>query len=471
MNITFYGAAGGVTGSKHLVETDDGKKILLDCGTFQGLSDMKSRNRSLPFEPDEIDAVVLSHAHIDHCGMLPLLVKRGFTGKIFATPGTKAVAEYMMADAAHIEFQDAQYRQRHHIGAPDEREPLFTKEDAAKAVTQFAEVPYQRNQENKSWTEILPGVELKTYDAGHIMGSAVSVLRFALADGSHKTLAYTGDVGTPGTPLLHDPEIPAEEIETVITESTYGNRIHKQLVDAVDRLVEKINEVYKRGGKIIIPAFSLGRTQAIVYTLHKLTDEGKIPRIPTYVDSPLATNLTDVYREHDHNYDDESAEDFKGPHDAPLDFTNLTYTRSTEESKALNKKEGPFIVISASGMMTAGRVVHHLRHNIADPKNAVLITGFQAYGTMGRRILEGAKQVKLYGDQFPVRAEIMTFNEFSAHADQPTMVAYLEKYQGLKNIILVHGEPKQADVFKDLLKGKNPKWEVFRPNEGDTIDV
>lgn len=461
--VTFYGGAGGVTGSKHLVEMG-GKRILFDCGTFQGLPDVRERNRSLPFAPDSIDYVVLSHAHIDHCGMLPLLVKRGFTGSIFTTSATVEVARHMLDDMAGIEKSDVRYRRRHKIGAPDEREPLFDADDVEAVMKSFIRVPYVRK--NNEWHSVCEGIDLKLYDAGHILGSAVSVLRFKEDNCS---IAYTGDLGAKGVPLLYDPNIPKEEIETVICESTYGSRKHEKLDNAMNRLAEVINKVCSRGGKMIVPAFSLGRTQAIVYLLHKLTDDGHIPRFPIYVDSPLAADLTKVYRNHRDDYDEESWSDFSGADDMPLSFRNLRYVASRSESITLNDKKGPFMIISASGMMTAGRVVHHLKHCLGDKKNAVFITGYQAEGTMGRRILEGARSVDIHGDRIPVRAQVELINELSAHADRDELQAYLEGIPGLKRVILVHGEPHQADDFRQQLKKAHSDWEVWRPDEGGSI--
>ncbi len=465
--VTFYGAAGGVTGSKHLLETDSAK-ILLDCGIFQGLSDVKERNRGFPFAPDEIDHVILSHAHLDHSGMLPLLVKRGFTGSIFATPATRDVVELMMMDSAHIEMQDAEYRAKHHIGAPDEREPRFTQDDIPAMMDRFVEIPYVR--EGDEWHEVMDGIKLKFYDAGHILGSAVTVL-----DIDGKRLAYTGDLGARDMPLLHNPQIPKEEISTLIMESTYGSRVHQPLEKALDRLAETVNAIVDRGGRMIVPAFSLGRTQLIVYAIHKMVDEGKIPRFPIYVDSPLATNVTDVHKQHRDSFDNETWEDFEerseGELHTPLAFRNLKYTRSVEESKQLNNEKGSLMIISASGMMTAGRVVHHLRHSIGDKKSAVFVTGYQAQGTLGRRLLDGAKKVNLYGDEFDVRAEILLFNEFSAHADEVQLSEYAAGIHGLKKIALVHGEPHQADDIKDRFMADHPDWDVVRPNEGDSIEL
>lgn len=466
MQITFYGAAGGVTGSKHLLEVE-GAKILLDCGIFQGLPDVRERNRSLPFPPESIDHVVLSHAHLDHSGMLPVLVKRGFTGSIFTTPATRDVVQHMLEDAAGIEEQDAVYRIRHHIGPPDEREPLFTQDDVVAAMRQFVPLPYIREQ--NEWHVVEKGIKLKFYDAGHILGSAVTVIE---AGGS--CLGYTGDLGPQGMPLLFDPQVPQEEIPTLLLESTYGSLVHDPIGQTVDRLAETIRAVCDRRGKIIVPAFSLGRTQVLVYLIHKLTDEGRIPHLPIYVDSPLATDVTEVYRRHEHDYDKETQQDFpgqeKGSGHAPLAFQNLKYVRSSEESKMLNDAKGPLMIISASGMMTAGRVVHHLRHSISNAKNAIFITGYQAKGTLGRRLLEGAKRVELYGDYFTVRAQLFLFNEFSAHADANELQRYAEKIKGLQRIMLVHGEPHHAGDLQAQLLRSHPDWRVERPEEGETLE-
>ncbi|MBI3255450.1 MAG: MBL fold metallo-hydrolase [Candidatus Andersenbacteria bacterium] len=467
MNITFYGGAGAVTGSKHLLEVE-GKRILLDCGTFQGLSDMRERNRSLPFAPESIDGVVISHAHLDHIGMLPILVKRGFKGKIFATFATRDVAQYMLRDAATIEEQDAAYRMKHRLGAPDDRVPLFTVDDIPAVMDHFAVLPYAR--EDRSWHEILPGFRLKFYDAGHILGSAVTVLE-ARDGGETKRLAYSGDVGPSGMPLLHDPEVPLEELSTLLLESTYGGRRHQPLSAAVARLAETINAVVARQGKMIVPSFSLGRTQVLVYLIHKLTDEGKIPRLPIFVDSPLATNVTEVYRRHRQDYDVETAADFGGDTAGPLAFRNLSYIKAVEDSKRLNVTPGPFMIIAGSGMMAGGRVVHHLRHTVTDPRNAILITGYQAEGTTGRRLVEGADTIELYGDRLPVKAQVALFNEFSAHADGLQLNVYANMIKGLKRVYLVHGERSQAEGLRQQLAQAHPAWEVAVPQEGQTVTI
>ncbi len=467
MNITFLGAAGGVTGSKHLVEVA-GKKILLDCGTFQGQSDVAERNRALPFPPESIDAVILSHAHLDHCGMLPLLVKRGYTGPIYSTPATADVARYMLRDAASIETQDAQYRAEHNIGAPDEREPLFTVEDIEPVMKKFKPIDYVRRQ--SGWHEIFPGIAIKFYDAGHILGSAVTVLK-ATEDGKDVTLAFTGDLGPQSQPLLPSPEIPTDHIDALIMESTYGGRNHDPLEQVEERLVRAIHHVIAQGGKMVVPAFSLGRTQSFLYTIHKLIDANRIPRFPVYVDSPLATEISSIYRRYKTEYDEQSSKDFPRLDDEPLSFRNLRYVSSVQESKALNEEKGPCMIISASGMMSAGRVVHHLRHSIGNSRNAVFITGYQAAGTIGRRLLDGAQTIELHGDSFPVRAQMYLFNEFSAHGDQAELITFATSLKGVQQVMLVHGEISQAMELEEKLFQARTDWQVKRPNEGDQIFV
>lgn len=466
-SITFFGGAGSVTGSKHLVEVA-GKRILLDCGTFQGLPDVRSRNRTFPFPPDSIDAVIVSHAHMDHIGMLPLLVKRGYAGKIFSTEATRDVASRMLQDAAGIEVQDAMYRKKHHLGAPDEREPLFTIDDISPTIDRFVSLPYTRD--DGAWQEIFPGVSSKFYDAGHILGSAITVIQYE-ENSEVRHIAYTGDMGPKGVPLLHDPEIPVEEIHTLLMESTYGNRNHQGLEEAKKRLAKTITQICERGGVMVVPTFSLGRTQMLVYIIHQLVDAGRIPAFPIFVDSPLASDITDVYEKYAETYDKETGIDFAKKGDMPLEFRNLSYVRASEDSRALNDMRGPFMVISASGMMTAGRVVHHLRHRISDPRNAVFVTGYQAAGTVGRRILDGADTIELHGDKFPVRAEVVLFNEFSAHADQRELVAYASAITGLRAVALVHGEMEESKALEGALIAASASLNVVRPAEGDIIAI
>lgn len=455
MRVTCYGAAGGVTGSKHLVDTGV-TRILLDCGMFQGPPEVQAKNRGFPFDPKSVDAVVLSHAHADHCGSLPLLVKRGFSGPIYATRSTRDVAEQILLDSAHIAEQDT------------DGEPLFTRKDIPAVVERFVEVPYERR--NGRWHNIGTGVRLKLYDAGHILGSTVPVLEVAQPKRPHR-IAFSGDLGSPGMPLLYDPDVPADPIDTVLIESTYGDRIHPSFGEAVARLAETVKAVAARKGKLIIPAFSLGRTQLLVYLLHKLRLQREIPHLPVYVDSPLATTITKIFERHRNEYDAHTWSDFSGPQDSPLAYPDLTYTRGAEESQAINQRPGPLVIISASGMMTGGRVIHHLRHTITDPRNAILIVGYQAEGTTGRALRDGATEVKLHDGVYPVRAEVIAFDEFSAHADRDQLLAWLGQFQGLTHAIVVHGEPAAADALRDHITRAHPDWRVNRPNEGDAIEL
>jgi metallo-beta-lactamase family protein len=411
MKITFYGAAGEVTGSKHLVEAN-GKRILLDCGTFQGKrSESLALNAALPQELTTVDAVVLSHAHQDHCGLLPVLVKRGYVGKIFCTASTADITELMLTDSAHIQEQDYEFMQRHHMKLAEPSGPLYTSLDVPPTVAKFQAVEYQHAQ--PGWTTIAPGVRLKLYEAGHILGSAVTVLEFDGPNGPER-VAYTGDLGRPHTPLLRDPDFVLDQVPTLLSESTYGSRDHQSVQEAMGRLKEVIQRAVARRGKIIVPAFALGRTQELVYILHQLTDAQEIPRLPIYVDSPLAVNLSDVFSRHANDYDLQTWHDFGKPGEVPLAFSNLTYTRSVQESKDLNRKPGPFMVISASGMCEAGRIRHHLANGIGDPRNLIMVTGFMAAHTLGRQLVEQKPYIKIFEQRYKVRAEIQVFNEFSA---------------------------------------------------------
>ncbi|MFH1430444.1 MAG: MBL fold metallo-hydrolase [Candidatus Uhrbacteria bacterium] len=464
MTITPYGAAGGVTGTKHLIETDSAR-ILLDCGMFQG-PHAHERNRTLPIDPKSIDAVVVSHAHADHTGMLPQLVRGGFRGRIFMTPSTRDLTEHLLLDAASIEMHDAARRRAHRIGDPASWEPRMTTQDVPPVFAHVDTIPYARR--DAKWHPILPGISCKFYDAGHILGSAIPVLDF---DNGAQRIAFSGDLGQTGVPILHDPEVPTESIATLICESTYGDRIHEPFEAAVDALATVVRRVAARGGKIVIPAFSLGRTQLLVYLLHLLSDRGTIPRLRIVVDSPLAGELTEVFMRHRDDYDAETWEDFPGADQVPLAFRNLTYTRSADESRALNGAHGPMIIISASGMMTAGRVIHHLKHTIGDERNCILVTGFQAEGTTGRMITDGAPEVELFGEPHTVRAEVVTFDAFSAHADAPQLCAWAGAIQGIERVILVHGEPPARHALAETLRADHPSWKIDEPDEGEAIRI
>lgn len=457
MKITSYGGAGGVTGSKHLVEIGD-YRVLLDCGMFQGHRRESQRlNQQLPFDPTTINAVVLSHGHLDHCGMLPLLVKRGYQGRIYTTAGTRDVAEWILKDAAHIQAQDADYMNRHRIEGADSAAPLFDEADVAATMARFLPVPYVRD--SGAWFTIAPNLHLKLYDAGHILGSAVTVLEGQEA-GRTVRLAFSGDLGRCNTPLLPDPEPITDEVSLLLLESTYGDRLHRPVAEAAERLVNIISRTATNGGKIIVPSFALGRTQELIYVLHQLTDAGRLPRIPIYVDSPLASNLTEVFVRHPENYDRESWQEFGSRGEPPLAFRNLRFVQTVDESKHLNQAAGPFLVISASGMCEAGRILHHLANGLEDEKNVILITGFQAQNTLGRRLVEGARDVRIFGKRYHVRARVEVLNEFSAHADAAELLHYAEHVPGLAQVLLVHGEPHGMESLAEHLRRAHPAWNV-----------
>jgi len=469
MQITFHGAAGGVTGSKHLLEINN-YKILLDCGLFQGRrSESREKNMNLPFEAKSIHAVVLSHAHLDHCGLLPLLIRNGYKGKIYATPATKDVAKHMLEDAAGIMESDYAYLKKKKDSKSDKMaSPLYTRSDIPITLRRFVTVDYARN--SGGWNEILPGIRLKLYDAGHILGSAVVVLEWG--EGAKKQrLAFTGDLGRKNSPLLYDPVVPKEKIDIMISESTYGKKSYSSLEEAKDKIVELVRYICDNKSKMIVPAFSLGRTQEFVYILHQLTDEKRIPRIPIYVDSPLAGRVTQVFRKYRHDYDMESRLDFPRPGDVPLAFRNLRYTKAREESIELNTKEGPFIVISASGMAEGGRVLHHLKNSIHSVKNVILFTGYQAVNTLGRRILRGESNVRIYGRRYQVNARVEVVNSLSAHADLDELADYILKTKGVAEVFLVHGEAESSRSLKRELNKKAKKISVHIPQQGQKFDL
>lgn len=468
MNITFYGAAQNVTGSKHVIDTQ-GFKILLDCGLHQGRrAEVAPLNNAFPFAATDIDAVILSHGHADHCAMLPVLVKNGFAGDIYATPATCDVAAYIMEDSAKIQEQDANYYNDHLPPGEDPIAPLYTTDDVAAVIPRFARTPYYWH--SKQWTRLSDRVRFKLYDAGHILGSSIILLEIT-EDGTTKTLAFTGDLGHSKTPILRDPEVVAEPVDVLLSECTYGNRIHKSLDEAKVALAELITEAVKRKSKVIVPAFSLGRTQELVYILHQLTDAGKIPRLPIYIDSPLATRLSVVFGEHTEEYDQESWHDFSRMGEVPLEFRNLDYTESIEDSKRLNTLPGPLMIISASGMCEGGRILHHLKNNIADPNAIVMFTGYQGAGTLGRKIIEGVSPIRIFGQMYPVKAQVAKFNELSAHADQQQLLSYITSLHGLKQVYLVHTETEQATTFAPLLKEKLPQTEIIVPKYNDSFEI
>lgn len=444
MNIAFLGAARNVTGFMFLL-TVNGSRILLECGLFQGhRQEAFERNRNLPFDATAVDAMVLSHAHIDHSGNIPNLVRAGFQGNIHCTFATRDLCSIMPRDSAYIMESDVGYlnKKRARRGEPP-LEPIYTIADATRSLNNFVSMDYGRT----AW--IGPGVQLTFYDAGHILGSSLCVLDVQEGEWRYRLL-FTGDLGREEMPILCDPEV-VPDVDYLITESTYGARLHGTAEDAESELERVVNETYARGGKVIIPAFSVGRTQEVVYALHRLTLSKRIPHLPVFVDSPLAINATEVFRLHPEYYDAETHA-FVLEHRDPFGFSELNYLRRAEESKALNDRHDPMVIISASGMCEAGRILHHLRNNIGSSRNTVLFVGFQAEHTLGRRILEGEETVSIFGERYRLKARVESIDGYSAHADRDELLKYMGKLEPrrIKRAYLVHGEEEAA---RSLAKG------------------
>lgn len=462
MHISFHGAAGGVTGSKHIVEIG-GKKLLLDCGMYQGKrEEANNLNRHFPFEPSEIDAVVLSHAHIDHSGLLPMLVKQGFTGKIHCTAATRDLLGPMLLDAAHIQEADAELfmrKERLKKIAVLPIEPLFTRFDAELTLRQLEPHGFQEA------FSVMPGAMVSFYHAGHILGSAQ-----VLIEAEGKKLVFTGDYGRKQRKIIEDPDIiPAAD--AVITESTYGGRLHPPFMENRFKLLEVVKKTAARGGKLIIPSFALERTQELLFDLHQLVDENLLPEIPVFVDSPLATQFTNIFARHEASFAEEARAFFLDKGEKPFSFARLRHTADVEESKSLNSRRGPFIVISGSGMCEGGRIRHHLLNSLPFPENTVLFVGYQAADTLGRKLVEGNKLVKIFDETVPVRASIEVINGYSGHGDQNDLTENLVNMAGLKKIFIVHGDPDQQAEFATHLHQTNPDWDLRIPAPGETYPL
>jgi metallo-beta-lactamase family protein len=455
VDVTFAGAAQEVTGSCHLVRVN-GRLLALDCGLFQGKRSLaREKNLKLPFTVGELDAVVLSHAHIDHAGRIPFLVRAGYTGRIWATPATRDLCAIMLADSAHIQEKDAEYLSRHGRMVA---EPLYGVRHAAQAIEQMLGIPF------KTGFEPIPGVRATFVEAGHILGSASVVLD--CTEGSvTRRLVFSGDIGRAGLPIIRDP-VPPAGAHVVIMESTYGNRDHEPIGDARARLREIVSRTASRGGRILIPAFAVGRTQEIIYELHILVREGAIPSIPVYIDSPLAIDTTSVFEMHPDLFD--SREDLVERVNELFRFVPVRYTRDPAESKALNSARGPMIIIAASGMAEAGRILHHLAHGASDPRNTILIVGFQAEHTLGRRIVERRPILRILGEDVPLRAAVEVINGYSAHADRTELMTWLSDVRrtspDLQRVHLVHGEPEAQQALLASLTASG--YSVDAPGPG-----
>ena len=460
MGIKLYslGAAEEVTGSKHIFEVD-GRQFMVDCGAFQGKRrESDEKNRNFDIEADKIESVILTHGHYDHCGLLPMLNKKGFTGNIYATPATRDIANLIMMDSARIQARDAEFlaKQAAKKGERFSWKPLFTEEDCIKTVDQIVSLSYNRKM------YIGSNVQLEFFDAGHILGSAFASVTVkgnhkgscgTSVNGDETRILYTGDIGRKQKPIIRDPAVNVPAPDYIFMESTYGNRKHETVEFAVKELERVVRAACARKGKIIIPSFAVERAKELVFYLHLLTDKKRIPSIPIYVDSPMATNVTSVFRVHPECYDPSVKEAFLKHHKNPFGFGSLSFTSSVEESKALNDKTGPMIIISADGMCEAGRVLYHLANNICDPRNTILIVGYMAENTLGRKLLDGEKEVHILGDTYQVGANIEQIDAFSAHADYTEMTEWLNEIDTgrLKNIFLVHGETEAQSFFKNYL--------------------
>lgn len=465
MKLTFWGAAQTVTGSKHLLQLQNGKTILLDCGLFQGRrSESREKNQRFGFDAASIDVVILSHAHIDHAGLLPKLYKEGFRGKVYATHATYDLCSYLLHDSAHIQQKDAVFVNKiHRRKKLPSVEPLYDHHDVDQILSLFVGLGYDQP------FVPLEGVVAHFRDAGHILGSASVNLEVKEGDKTIR-LGFTGDIGQANRVILRDPQ-PMQDCDYLITESTYGGREHDPPDLAREKLAQVIRRTAERNGKVIIPCFAVGRTQEIVHNLDQLANEGLLPRIPVYVDSPLAVNATGVFLAHPECFDADLLEYMRSD-DNPFGFERLNYIRDAEKSKALNGMQEPMVIISASGMCEAGRVLHHLRNNIQDKRTTVLMVGYCAEHTLGKRLIDKVPEVRIFGDTYDLHADVEVMNNYSAHADEPGMVRFIGSLDKdrLKNIFLVHGDLERQKLFKEALSQDGHRH-ITIPAQGESFDL
>lgn len=463
MKIKFLGAARSVTGSMHLIESN-GHRILIDCGLFQGKrEESNQRNKTFPFDLQTVERVVLSHAHIDHSGNLPNLVKQGYHHSIYSTFATRDLCLVMLKDTAHIQKKDAEYlnRKEESHGLPP-IEPLYDADDVDETLSQFRGIGYQKG------FYVAADIQLTFFDAGHILGSALSIFDIK-ENGRNLRLGYIVDLGRKNLPILRDPEL-VSGIQFMMIESTYGNRLHEDPQTTETKLAQVVNETVARGGKIIIPAFSLGRTQEIVYNLHRLQNRGAIPHIPIFVDSPLSVDVTEIFKLHPGCFDREINQ-MIAEHQDPFGWKDITYIKDVEDSKKLNKLDQSCIIISASGMCESGRILHHLKNNIEDPNNTIMVVGFMAQDTLGRRIAERQKKVKIFGEEYSLNAKVEVFDAFSAHADRKELLEYVENTKDtLQGVFVVHGEEEQSLALAEGIKGLGIQ-NVIVPSLGDEVQL
>jgi metallo-beta-lactamase family protein len=460
--VTFWGAAGTITGSMHHVQAR-GQSLLLDCGLHQGRrADGRMRNQKFPFRPRDIDAVLLSHAHIDHCGNLPNLVKQGFRGPIYCTPATRALAGVMLGDAAKIHEEDAAYLNRNRARGEPAIEPLYDGRDVYRTLLRLQAVHYDTP------FRVGPGLEARFVDAGHLLGSAMIHLRMEGTNGE-RSLTYTGDLGRPGLPILRAPSsLPPADL--LISESTYGGHTHEAVEETEERLGEVVRRTAQRGGKLLIPAFSVGRTQTITYFLHQLRSAGRLPDVPIFVDSPMAVRATEVFRAHAECFDETTLQLLREQPDL-FGERHVRYVDKVHESIALNDHREPCVIISASGMCEAGRVLHHLKHNVEDSRSTVLIAGYQAADTLGRRLVERRPEVRILGRTLSLKAEVVVHNGLSSHADHAGLMASLSPLAGrVRQVRLVHGEPERSAALAEGLRQAGFA-EVAIPERGERVTV
>ncbi|MFH1132556.1 MAG: MBL fold metallo-hydrolase [Pseudomonadota bacterium] len=461
--LTFLGAARTVTGSMHLLE-GNGQCVLVDCGMFQGRrKESNFKNRNIPKAAIQADTLLLTHAHIDHSGNIPSLVKKGFTGKIHCTYATAELCNAMLRDSARIQESDAAWLNKKNRDNPEWEEiyPLYTEEDAKDSLAHFEAHDYE-----KEFSPVF-GYKVRFIDAGHVLGSS-SVLADVKMNGHYRRIAFSGDIGRRNLPILKDP-VPPEHPDYVLMESTYGDRMHSPIEGMQQELLEAIEDTRARGGKVIIPSFALERAQEVVFSLNQLVKDGRLKPIPIFVDSPLTVNLTEVFRRRTECYDEETVA-FDLAHGDPFGFDMLTMVESVEESKRLNQFSGPAVIISASGMCEGGRIVHHLRNNIEDPKNTIVIIGYQAQHTLGRRIVERRPRVKIFGVERDLFAQVRVLNSFSAHADRDELLWWAKECgRQVRNFFLVHGDPDQCEALGEHLKEQGQKSLV--PSMGESVDL
>ncbi len=462
-----YGAAEEVTGSKHFLNIGN-QQIMIDCGAFQGRrQEADEKNRNWPFDAQKISAMVLTHAHFDHSGLIPVLIKKGFNANIYTTPASRDLASLIMMDSAHIQAKDIEFLKKKAAkrGETFDKEPLYTESDVVEALQYFITVSYHRP------FFIADGIKATFYDAGHILGSALTLLEIN-RNGQEMRVGFSGDLGRKNLPILRDPEI-IPEVDYLVMESTYGHRLHDPIEQVMEKLSDVVNRTVRRGGKIIIPAFAIERTQELIYYLHLLREKNRIPKIPVYVDSPMAVNATAIFKVHQECYDEETRRAFLENHQNPFGFDDLHYVTNVEESKRLNDMKEPAIIISSSGMCEAGRILHHLAHNIENPNNTIMIVGFMAQNTLGRKIKEEQPEVKILGDVYRLKAEVVTMNAFSAHADYNEILDYIShlNFKRLKRIFLVHGEPDAQANLKKILELHNYKVTIVKYGQRYTLQV